>query len=90
MIDLEGLGVELRVDILGALLRFGAFDVLDRLTLLGLDLRDDELVAAALRLLLLLELPFFRELLAAQIGSVTHPKSIRKIIQIQETRALNV
>ena len=90
VIILERLGVELRVEILGALLRLGALGVLDRLTLLGLDLRDDDLEAATLRLLLLLELPLFRELLAAQIGSVTNPQNIRKIVQNQKTWILNV
>ena len=88
-IDLERLGEELRVDVLEDDLRvelrlgLDALDVLDRFEVLGLDelgravleARDCDLEAAALRLLLLLlELPLFRELLDAQTGSVTNAK----------------
>ena len=63
--DLDRLGVELRVDALGALLRLETLGA-DRLGLL-----DRELERAAARLLLLLpELPLFRELLAPKTGSM--------------------
>ena len=70
--DLERLGVELRVETLGALLRVGDLDILGRLTLLVVDLRDCELEAAALRLLL--ELLLFRELRDAKTGSTVKVK----------------
>jgi hypothetical protein len=79
-IELERLGEELRVEILELLLRLGALDAVDRLgmlrlaplerELLMLEERDAELDAAVVRrLLLLLELLLFRELLDAQTGS---------------------
>jgi hypothetical protein len=87
VIDLERLGEELRVDVLGDDLRvelrlgLDALGALDRVELLDLDelgravleVRDCGLEAAALRLLLLLlELLLFRELLDAQTGSAAN------------------
>lgn len=79
VIELERLGEVFRVEILGALLRLGALDMLGRLIVLrfapiiGLEERDGDLGAGALRLLLL-ELLLFRELLAAHTGSTESVK----------------
>ena len=84
VIVLERLGVEFRVEALGALLRLEDLGGLDRLTLLVFDLRDDELEAAVVRLLLLLELPLFRELLAAKTGSEANTKIEMQKAKIKE------
>jgi hypothetical protein len=64
--DLERRGAELRVDALGTLLRLAA---------LRLGLLDRELELAAARLLLLLlELPLLRELLAPRTGAMANAR----------------
>ena len=92
VIELERLGEELRDEILGALLRLGARDAVERLgvlrlaplerELLMLEERDGELEAGALRLLL--ELLLLRELLDAQTGSTERAKIKMERAKIKE------
>lgn len=74
LVVIERLGEELRVEILGALLRLDVLGATDWLGLRVTTERDCDLEAAAGRLLLLLELPLFRELLAAKTGSTESAK----------------
>lgn|GEM_PF-5209644 len=77
--DLERLGAERRIDALGALLRLETPGA-DRLGLL-----DRELDRAAVRLvLLLLELPLFRELLDAKTDSAESAKTKMEKAKIKE------
>ena len=86
----EILGALLRVEILGATDRLGVLIArLDRLGLLMLELRDRDMELAALRLLLLLpllalELPLFREPLPARTGSIVNARIKTQNVIINE------